>query len=81
MIGDFEIREEDLAGRIGKLETRHGTLETPTFFPVIHPVRLDIGIDILKKIGFNNFITNAFLIYKNRKNFKKFMKNSNLMEL
>ncbi|WP_423836900.1 tRNA guanosine(15) transglycosylase TgtA [Sulfuracidifex metallicus] len=71
MIGDFEVREEDLAGRIGKLETRHGTLETPTFFPVIHPVRLDIGTDILKKIGFNNFITNAFLIYKNRKNFKK----------
>jgi archaeosine tRNA-ribosyltransferase (EC 2.4.2.-) len=31
MIGDFEIKEEDLAGRIGIIETRHGKIETPVF--------------------------------------------------
>nr|WP_149528926.1 tRNA guanosine(15) transglycosylase TgtA [Sulfuracidifex tepidarius] len=67
-MGDFEIKEEDLAGRIGKLETKHGKLETPVFFPVIHPIRVDIDIETLKKIGFNNFITNAYLLYKYKNN-------------
>lgn len=71
MIGDFEIKEEDLAGRIGKLETKHGKLETPAFFPVVHPIRLDVDIETLKKIGFNNFITNAYLIYKYKNNINK----------
>ena len=34
----FELRHSDLAGRIGRLETPHGVVETPAFVPVVHPV-------------------------------------------
>jgi len=38
----FEIIKADLAGRIGILHTNHGKIETPTFIPVIHPVKQTI---------------------------------------
>jgi len=65
MIGDFEIKDEDLAGRIGILETSHGKIETPAFFPVINPIKSEITIEDIKSIGFNNIITNAYIIKKN----------------
>ncbi|AWS00609.1 tRNA guanosine(15) transglycosylase TgtA [Metallosphaera hakonensis] len=64
-MGDFEVKDEDLAGRIGILETRHGKLETPTFFPVINPLKTEISVKELKSMGFNNFITNSFILRKN----------------
>ncbi|MDR2945118.1 MAG: tRNA-guanine(15) transglycosylase, partial [Methanosarcinales archaeon] len=33
----FEIIEKDAAGRIGRLKTPHGIVETPTVMPVINP--------------------------------------------
>jgi archaeosine tRNA-ribosyltransferase (EC 2.4.2.-) len=42
MVGEFEIKDEDLAGRIGVLNTRHGNIETPVFFPVINPLKSEI---------------------------------------
>jgi len=33
----FEIKERDLLARIGRLETKSGTVETPLLFPVINP--------------------------------------------
>jgi archaeosine tRNA-ribosyltransferase (EC 2.4.2.-) len=65
MIGDFEIKEEDLAGRIGIIETRHGKIETPVFFPVINPLKTEIGVNDLVNLGFKNFITNSFILKKN----------------
>ncbi len=65
MIGDFEVKYEDLAARIGQIETRHGKIETPVFFPVINPLKTEININDLKGIGFNTFITNSYLIKKN----------------
>ncbi|BCU70594.1 tRNA guanosine(15) transglycosylase TgtA [Stygiolobus caldivivus] len=65
MVGEFEIKEEDLAGRIGILSTLHGNIETPTFFPVINPVKSEITVEDIKKVGFNNIITNAYLVKKN----------------
>jgi 7-cyano-7-deazaguanine tRNA-ribosyltransferase len=56
----FEVRYSDLAGRIGKLETAHGILETPAFIPVVHPVRQTINPQFLKNLGFNALITNAY---------------------
>ncbi|QGA67758.1 tRNA guanosine(15) transglycosylase TgtA [Sulfolobus sp. E11-6] len=61
----FEVKYEDLAGRIGILKTRSGNLETPTFFPVINILKDEISIDEIKNIGFKNFITNSYILYKN----------------
>ncbi len=57
----FEVRYTDLAGRIGKLKTPHGNLETPAFIPVIHPIRQAITPHFLKSLGFNAVITNAYI--------------------
>nr|WP_148692865.1 tRNA guanosine(15) transglycosylase TgtA [Acidianus manzaensis] len=64
-MGDFEVKDEDLAGRIGILETKHGKIETPVFFPVINALKSEIGINDIIDIGFNNFITNAYILKKN----------------
>jgi 7-cyano-7-deazaguanine tRNA-ribosyltransferase len=37
MSATFEILDKDAGGRIGKLKTPHGTVETPTVMPVINP--------------------------------------------
>lgn len=60
----FEIRYTDLAARIGRLETEHGTVETPAFVPVIHPVKQAIEPSKLKEIGFELLITNAYITKK-----------------
>jgi 7-cyano-7-deazaguanine tRNA-ribosyltransferase len=57
----FEVRYSDLAGRIGRLETPHGTVETPAFVPVVHPVRQSVSTQFLKKMGFGVVITNAYI--------------------
>ncbi|MDQ4056702.1 MAG: tRNA-guanine transglycosylase, partial [Thermoproteota archaeon] len=57
----FEVRYTDLAGRIGKLKTSHGSFETPAFIPVIHPVKQTITPQFLKALGFNAVITNAYI--------------------
>ncbi len=66
MIGDFEVKDEDLAGRIGKLETSHGVLETPSFFPVVNLLKREISIKDILSVGFNNIITNAYILKKNK---------------
>ncbi|MHA1610053.1 MAG: tRNA guanosine(15) transglycosylase TgtA [Candidatus Njordarchaeales archaeon] len=63
----FEIVAKDGAGRVGKLYTSHGIIETPAFVPVINPHLPVISIHDLKKLGFELFITNAYLIYKDEK--------------
>ncbi len=60
----FEVRYSDLAGRIGKLETAHGILNTPAFIPVVHPVRQKISSHFLKSLGFEAVITNAYTTMK-----------------
>lgn len=60
----FEVKSYDLAGRIGKLVTKHGVLETPYLFPVIDPTRQVPPLDFIKSLGFKGVITNAYLYYK-----------------
>ena len=60
----FEIKYSDLAGRIGVLHTNHGKIETPSFVPVIHPVRQSITAKKIKEIGFDVVITNAYITMK-----------------
>ena len=57
----------DLGGRIAKIRTRRGVIESPYLFPVVDPVRQEVGFNILKEIGFNAVITNAYLFYKRNK--------------
>jgi len=59
----FEIRHKDLMGRIAKLQTPHGLIETPTIMPVINPNLISISADEMKKNGANMLITNAYIIY------------------
>ena len=47
----FEIIDKDVMGRIGKLETPHGKIETPTIMPVINPNIEFIPPNEMKKFG------------------------------
>ena len=60
----FEIRHKDLMGRIAKLQTPHGPIETPAIMPVINPNLISIGADEMKKNGAEMLITNAYIIYR-----------------
>lgn len=60
----FETKIRDGLGRIGRLITNHGALETPFLFPVVDPVKQTPSLEIIESIGFNGFITNAYLFYK-----------------
>jgi len=63
----FEVRYTDLGGRIGQLKTMHGSLETPAFLPVVHPVDQVIRPQFLKDLGFNAVITNAYITLRRHK--------------
>ncbi|WP_338600030.1 tRNA guanosine(15) transglycosylase TgtA [Sulfolobus tengchongensis] len=60
----FEVKYEDLAARIGILRTKHGNIETPVFFPVVNVFKDEITINEIKNVGFKNFITNSYMLYK-----------------
>ncbi|MBO3762712.1 MAG: tRNA guanosine(15) transglycosylase TgtA [Thermoproteota archaeon] len=65
----FEILNIDLNGRIGKLYTKSGVLETPYFFPVINKNKLIITINELKdEFKVSGIMTNAYLIKKEYEN-------------
>jgi len=64
----FELRCKDLLGRVGRLKTRHGVIETPVLFPVINPLNQIITInDIYFKFKVKSIITNAYLLKKHFK--------------
>ncbi len=58
----FEIIQKDAAGRIGKLRTAHGVVETPTVMPVINPNIQVIKPSEMKKMGAQMIITNSYII-------------------
>jgi 7-cyano-7-deazaguanine tRNA-ribosyltransferase len=65
----FEIKEKDLLGRIGKLKTKSGTVETPLLFPVINPSIQPIPPRKLKEtFGFQAVITNSYILKKRYQN-------------
>jgi 7-cyano-7-deazaguanine tRNA-ribosyltransferase len=47
----FEITHKDICGRIGRLETPHGTIETPAIMPVVNPNIKTIKPSELRKFG------------------------------
>lgn len=65
----FEIRDKDLLGRIGKLKTKSGTVETPLLFPVLNPnIQLVPAQKLKDTFGFEAVITNAYILKKHFKN-------------
>jgi 7-cyano-7-deazaguanine tRNA-ribosyltransferase len=60
----FEILHKDLAGRIGRLSTPHGTIETPGLMPVVNPHIQLIPASELAKMGADMIITNSYIIYQ-----------------
>ena len=62
----FEILHKDLAGRIGKLITPHGAVETPAFMPVVNPHLQIVPAKELQSIGASMLITNSYIIHQDR---------------
>ncbi|MCW4011296.1 MAG: tRNA guanosine(15) transglycosylase TgtA [Candidatus Bathyarchaeota archaeon] len=61
----FEVKEKDLLGRIGKLKTKSGAVETPLMFPVINPsIQLVPPQRLKDEFGFEAVITNAYILWK-----------------
>jgi 7-cyano-7-deazaguanine tRNA-ribosyltransferase len=62
----FEIKDRDLLGRIGKINTKSGNFETPTFMPVINPFKQIIPArKIFKEFGCHVIMTNSYILWKN----------------
>ncbi len=62
----FEVESKDVLGRIGRLTTKSGAVETPHLFPVVNPLTQPIPArEIYEKIGCKAVMTNAYLIKKN----------------
>lgn len=61
----FEVRDRDLLGRIGRLETKSGVVETPLFLPVINPAKQMVPAKDMKEVfGSEALITNAYIMKK-----------------
>ena len=60
----LEVKHTDLGARLGILHTNHGNIEIPAFVPVIHPVKQELSIDVIKEMGFDLVITNAYIAMK-----------------
>ena len=59
----FEITKRDGLARIGKLETRHGVLETPALLPVVSPkITTVTPRELYDEFGFRALITNSYII-------------------
>ena len=61
----FEVIKTDLAARIGRIKTNHGVVQTPSFVPVIHPVKQRIPARKIQEMGFDVVITNAYISRNN----------------
>jgi len=61
----FEVKDRAAAGRIGRLETRHGTVTTPTLLPVINPNLPTVPpADMKRLFGAEMVITNSYILRK-----------------
>lgn len=59
----FEVREQDLLGRIGRLKSKTNVTETPALLPVVNPSIQPVAPKVLnEKFGFKALITNAYII-------------------
>ena len=62
----FEVAAKDLLGRIGRLQTKRGTVETPVLLPVVNPLLQPISpVAMSRDFGCKAIIANAYLLKKN----------------
>lgn len=64
--GVFEIKDKDLAGRLGIITTKSGLIRTPTLLPVVNPRRQELPVREIVEVGFEAIITNAYLLKRYR---------------
>lgn len=62
----FEILQKDLGGRIGRLTTLHGTIETPVLMPVVNPHLQIVPPEELAEMGATIIITNSYIIHQDQ---------------
>ncbi len=62
----FEILHKDLGGRIGRLATPHGNVETPVLMPVVNPHLQTIPAPELARMGATMMITNSYIIHQDQ---------------
>ena len=62
----FEILHKDLGGRIGRLATPHGSVETPVLMPVVNPHLQTIPAPELARMGATMMITNSYIIHQDQ---------------
>ncbi|NJD75673.1 MAG: tRNA guanosine(15) transglycosylase TgtA [Candidatus Methanoperedens sp.] len=60
----FEITHKDICGRVGRLETPHGIIETPAIMPVVNPNIQTLKPAELRKLGADIIITNSYIIFR-----------------
>ena len=63
----FELRDRDGFGRLGRLTTPHGLVETPALLPVVHPDPGRQGIppgELFDRFGVRMAITSSYLLYR-----------------
>ncbi|MCK4266101.1 MAG: tRNA-guanine(15) transglycosylase, partial [Thermoplasmata archaeon] len=61
----FEMLERDGLARICRLETAHGTIETPTLLPVLNPNQITVPpSEMLERFKLQALITNSYIIRK-----------------
>ncbi len=64
--GSFEVCSKDVLGRVGRLFTKSGALETPHLFPVVNPLVQPITPrKIRETLRCKGIMTNAYLLKKN----------------
>lgn len=74
MSSNFEILQKDAAGRIGRLTTPHGVVETPTIMPVVNPNIQTIKPSEMRDFGAEMIITNSYIIYRKEEMREKALK-------
>lgn len=62
----FEILEEDIFGRTGRLKVGDKILKTPALLPVVNPHLPLIPPSEMKQLGIGALITNAYIFYRSR---------------
>jgi 7-cyano-7-deazaguanine tRNA-ribosyltransferase len=63
----FEISDNDLWGRIGTIETSKTTVLTPSFVPVVHPIKSKNLVDVSTfqtRFGVDLIITSSYILRK-----------------